>query len=83
MTKTDRAKWIARNVVTLSVGWTVTEAIKNNTHPEKFHQKVEAAVGGYVLGSLVAEHAGVWTDRQIDSITDRWNKIQAKKPTLP
>lgn len=68
MSKLDTFKKVAKFVVGLSTSWTVGNVIANNTNAEKPHQKVEAYVGGVVVGSMVADAAEEHIDKKIDEI---------------
>lgn len=70
MTKRNMTKKIAKFVVGTSVGYTVASALTNNTTTDKPHQKAEAVIGGFVVGSVVAEHTEDWTDRKVDDLFD-------------
>jgi hypothetical protein len=67
------AKTIARTVIGMSVGYTVTTAINNNLpEDESKLKKLEALIGGAVVAAMVREQAGAYTDKKIDAIADRW-----------
>lgn len=74
MTKLEATKKVAKFVVGLSTGFTVSNAIANNVQAEKPHQKVERYVGSTVVGYMAADQAETWTDRKIDDIADWWKK---------
>lgn len=75
--KVKLAKNIARFVVGISVCWTVTNVIDNNTDQDKIRHKAEAWVGGAVIGFMVADYAETWTDQTIDKIVN-WYKTKVK-----
>jgi hypothetical protein len=80
MTKTDLTKKIVKFVVSSSIGFTVTAALKNNTPVTKTHHKVQVLVAAYVIGRMVSEKAEVWTEAKIDSIIETWDRN--KKDTV-
>lgn len=69
---------IAKGVVSLVVGSGISSIVvgvaKNNTSPEKVHQKVAIVSGAFVVGAVLADKAKEYTDQQIDDIADWYNK---------
>lgn len=69
-TARNATKSIVRMLVGLSVTYTVTTVIANNVDPESTTQKVEAYVGGAVIGMVVSNHVDGYTNRMVDGIFD-------------
>lgn len=74
MTKTQKAKKVAKFVVGASVSFTVSRIARSNTPTENRIQDAEAYVGALALGMIAAEKAEAWTDRTIDAIINPWNE---------
>lgn len=72
-TAKDKTKAVAKFVVGFSTSFAVTALVKQNTHSDKTHQKVELALGGFALGWMVGDAAEAWTDRKIDEL---WEMFQ-------
>ena len=70
----NQAKWIVRNVASWCVGGTVVSLIKQNVYHDKKTKKVETAIGGTVLGLMITDHVGAYTDRWVDAIADAFAK---------
>lgn len=70
MTNRQIVKKIVNVVVTTSVAFTVSSALKVNTPAVKPHHKVEAYVGSFIVGSMVADKAGTYTDGKVDAFFD-------------
>lgn len=60
-------------VVGFSVGHVVKTLIENNLDPETRLQKAEVAVGSFVLGGIVADHAVSYVDEFITTLTEKKN----------
>lgn len=73
MTKTQLAKEAAKNVVGWSSAFAIGSIIRNNATPQTKVQELEVVVASFVLGSMVAESATQYTDRQIDAAISWWN----------
>ena len=73
-------KKVVRFVVGSCVATTVSKALANNTHPENAFEKTETVIGALVVGGMVAEAAGRYTDIVIDGICDGWD--QSKEARL-
>lgn len=71
-------KIIVRTVVGFSAGFVVGNVIGNNTNPESTLQYAEVAIGSAVIGLMVADYAGQYTDRLIDDIVATGNEIEKR-----
>lgn len=69
MKKIEIAKFVVSNVVAACAGSVIASVIKSNTNPETTQEKVTVIVGSFVLGSMVADIAGRYTDVKIDKIS--------------
>ena len=74
-TKLDITKDITKSVVGICVAATVANIVRNNVTMTSKAQKLKLAIGVYVLGSMAAEVAGIYTDRKIEKMADRWKKL--------
>lgn len=74
-------KKIARLIVTTCVGFTVSNVLTANTNVNKTHQKVEVLVGSMVVGSMVADQAGTYTDDKVDAAFDWYDTLPFRKTT--
>lgn len=72
MSKLDLAKAAAKTTVGWSASFVIGSIIRNNATPATKIQEVELLVGSFVLGSMVAELASEYTDRQIDNTVAWW-----------
>ncbi len=81
MNKTKITKMIAKNVVGMSVGFTVSNVIASNVHITKTHHKVMVYVGAMVVGSMVAKKAEQHVDEQIDAIIELWTDVSTQVET--
>lgn len=70
MTKREMTKKIARLIVGTSVGYSVSNALYNNTNKDNTLRKAEAAVAGFAVGSMVAEASESWTNEVVDNVFD-------------
>lgn len=78
-TKLDTTKAITRLVVGRCVSGIVYTMCRNNVTAETKTKKVLIFVGAQVLGNMVAESASDYTDRKIDELAERWEKIKNGK----
>lgn len=74
-------KKVVRTVVTLSTSFTVSNVLSANTPATKPYQKAEVIIGSFVLGSLVADKAGDYTDRKVDEFFDWYEATFTKTAT--
>lgn len=74
LTKLTIAKAAVSFVVGSGISTIVAGVARNNTSPEKIHQKVAIAGGAFVLGAIAAEKAKKYTDQQIDEIAEWYNE---------
>ncbi len=61
-----RPRNIVKNVVGHSTRFVITTAVVKLIQPEKTADKVRTTVGGYVIGSMVAEHTESFALRKFD-----------------
>jgi hypothetical protein len=55
----------------------VGNVIGNNTNPDSALQHAEVLVGGAVIGMMVADYAGQYTDRMIDELFSTADQISS------
>lgn len=75
-TKVNSIKLVTNLIVGAGASVIVKTIIQNNVAPEKRTAKVCVAVAAVVLGWMVADSAGKYTDRQIDVVAELWTKLQ-------
>jgi len=63
-------KTVVRSIVGISASYVVASALNANINPTKTLHKVEAKIGGMVIGGMVADRAGEWSDKMIDELFD-------------
>ena len=68
------AKKIVRTAITMSVGHVAGSLITNNLSPRNTFERAEVMLGSYVVGAMVADAAGDWTDRKMEELVDWWAK---------
>lgn len=69
-------KKITKWCVGMSAGYTVANAIGNNTTVDSRRHKAELIVGTAVIGGIVAEKAEDYTDRTIDEIAAGYRAVK-------
>lgn len=73
---------LARTVVLFaagrSVGNVVTKSIKYSVPTNNTLEKVELAVGSFVLAGMVADKALVWTGKRFDDTVDAVRELRAR-----
>ena len=77
MQRIQITKKIVRTVVSISVGRVISSIIVNNATISSTTDKVAAVTSSYVLGSMVADAAGDYTDKTIDEIYVQWTMRNA------
>lgn len=75
-------KMAAKFVVGSSVKATVVGVVRHNTTPESRKEEVSIAIGAFVLGSMVADHAKVYTGQRIDHLVKLVKEAQEKAAEL-
>lgn len=69
-----------RNVVRVVVGhstkFVVTTAVVKLIQPEKTTDKVRTTVGGYVIGSMVADHTESYALRKYDEMRNQVEELK-------
>lgn len=68
--KTALARTVVGLIAGRSVGNVVTRATKNLVLPSNRIEKIELAVGTFVLSGMVASKAIAWTHEQFDETVD-------------
>ena len=80
------AKGVVQVVAALGVTRVVTEVIKNNTTVVTAVDKILVNTGGFVLGSIIVDHASDRVNQHIDKVVDwhekRKAEIEAKAETV-
>ena len=76
MDKVQLAKTITRWTVGIGTGKIFISVINNNTPRESLTEKVSVTAGGFVLGAMVSEAAGDWTDQKIDEFVANWRDMK-------
>jgi hypothetical protein len=80
MDKIQIAKKVIRLIVTTSVSGTIVTMIHAGTPTSSKLQKAKLYIGAIVVGQLVADKAGDWTDAQIEAIVKAYKELTAPKP---
>lgn len=78
MTKLDITKAAVRIIVGSGTAKIIQGIVSNNTSPEKITDTVTITAGAIVVGAMVGDIAGKYTDTKIDEIADWW-KTNVKK----
>jgi hypothetical protein len=78
MTKLDITKTVVKIVVGSGTAKIVQGIVRNNTSPASVTDTVAISGGCIVLGMMVGDIAGKYTDAKIDEIADWW-KTNVKK----
>jgi divalent metal cation (Fe/Co/Zn/Cd) transporter len=78
MTAREYAKLGVGLVVGSSAFFVVSSIVKDNVNPETLPQKAKAAVGTFIIATIVADAASRHTDRMIDKVADSWNNASKK-----
>ena len=73
----------AQIVASLGVAKVVTDVVKINTVTETMIQKVMVNVGGFVLGSMIIDHASKHVNGLIKEITDKVEEEKQKVDDKP
>lgn len=61
-------------VVGISVGYVTGSILKNTVTADSPLQKVQAQIGGYVIGAMVSGVAVNWADEQVSSLLTKLKK---------
>lgn len=75
MDKIEVTKKIVRLIVTTSVSGTVVTMIHAGTPVYTNAQKVKVYIGAYVIGAIVSDKCGDYTDKQIDAIVKVYKEL--------
>lgn len=78
MTKLELARTVTKNIVSLSVGFAVSNAIKNSVPATKTHHKVQLVIGAGVVAYMVSEKAERWAVEKFDDAVN-WYKTNVTK----
>ena len=79
MTKKQKfAKWLVRNIVSISAGYVVAEALKNNVETDSKRDKAQVYIGASAIGYLVSDAVADHTDKFVDDLFDAFNTITSK-----
>lgn len=76
--KLSTVKAVTKFVVGRSVSYTVSSVIHNNVAPETKTQKVEIAIGSYVIGDMAAACAEPHVNAIIDDIAGHVARLQTQ-----
>ena len=68
-------------VAALGVTKVITDVVKVNTVTETMAQKVMVNIGGFVLGSMIMEHASKHVDSAIKAISENINEEKEEAET--
>ena len=66
------------HAVTWSVGFCVTQIVRNNVETQNPVQEAEVCVGAFVLGSMIGHAAGQYASGQIDELVASIEEAKAK-----
>jgi hypothetical protein len=78
MTKLDITKTAVKIIVGSGTAKIIQGIVRNNTSPESITDTVTITAGAIVVGSMVGDIAGRYTDAKIDEIAAWW-KTNVKK----
>lgn len=79
MTKIDIAKRVAKAIVMFSSASAVKQVINTSVAPSSIPEKVAAMIAAHVIGAIVADAAGDWSDQKIDDLVAWWYKNVTEK----
>jgi hypothetical protein len=66
-------KMVVNNVVSATVGFTVSNAITSSTNVTKTSHKVQVLIGAAVVSYFVSEKTAQWADTKVDATFDWYN----------
>lgn len=77
-----RPRNLVKNIVGHSTRFIVTTAVVKIIQPEKTTDKVRTTVGGYVIGSMVAEQTESYALRKFDEMRDDLEELKTEITNL-